>query len=598
MCRGVLPGTYDVVVECDNAVARPAYPALVIADRSLRGQRWDVQRGGSITGEVVLASGEGVPGLWIAADPQVDPAAPQAQVTGEVRTQSAADGRFELAGLLPGKYQLRAGSDLYPGPERPVEVTLTARGDLSGVRIELPATGELRGRVRDGDGAPVKSARVELRGAATTLTTQTVDDGSFAAARVPAGEYRVVVLDGRQVLTGPGDGEAQGVPVTITVGAVEDLNIVVERRAGKIRGRVVDSDGGPVADAFVESSCEQPAMGGLGGMRLDGFFGNTAAQRLTDLDGRFELDGLAACKYTLLARRRGGGEGTALHVEITSDVEIRIAEAASLAGRVRVVGGDAPQEFSVAITARAIDYRASDSFFRTDGVFRFPEVPAGVYEVLVESLVGAGTGQVSVAEGGRAEVQVELAGRVTVRGRIVDLATGEGVPGMQVLLAARGKQQIFVGGDIQREGQVTDAQGRFEIEKVAAGAASMTVMPRGMVDNGYRLFGRGVEVPASAGAVVELGSVKVARSRIAENERAGELGLTLGEGGVVTAALGPAAQAGVQVGDVVVAVDGHAMVGEDAYLFHELMRVKPGTVLRLTLARGETVALTVGPSRG
>ncbi|MFY0542107.1 PDZ domain-containing protein [Nannocystis pusilla] len=54
---------------------------------------------------------------------------------------------------------------------------------------------------------------------------------------------------------------------------------------------------------------------------------------------------------------------------------------------------------------------------------------------------------------------------------------------------------------------------------------------------------------------------------------------------------GPAAHAGLRVGDAIVAVDGHDVTGDHVHRFAALTRVPVGTELRLELARGGSVTL-------
>lgn len=80
---------------------------------------------------------------------------------------------------------------------------------------------------------------------------------------------------------------------------------------------------------------------------------------------------------------------------------------------------------------------------------------------------------------------------------------------------------------------------------------------------------------------------------------AGDPGFTTGAGLVVTSvrADGPAAQAGLQVGDVIVSLEGHTVTGDRMSLFHSLVHAPAGTRLQLGLARGVTLALTLAAPR-
>jgi S1-C subfamily serine protease len=151
---------------------------------------------------------------------------------------------------------------------------------------------------------------------------------------------------------------------------------------------------------------------------------------------------------------------------------------------------------------------------------------------------------------------------------------------------------------------LTGADGRFSIDaptgRLAVGAFSM-----GLDRGGYGFARRIVTV---TGGTVDIGDLRVPRDRVKKGEATGDLGFVLKQQGpdvdpeaarLIVAIVrpgGPAAAAGLRVGDVIVAIDGHDLRA-DPFLFMSLARVPPGTVLSLGLARGPTIALTTGPPR-
>ncbi len=85
----------------------------------------------------------------------------------------------------------------------------------------------------------------------------TNDDGRFVFEHLRTGTHRVTVqIDWLDSMRAPGtnDDDVQGELVAIAEGQTAEVELVVERRSGIIRGRVLDGDGGPVRDAFVDAT--------------------------------------------------------------------------------------------------------------------------------------------------------------------------------------------------------------------------------------------------------------------------------------------------------------------------------------------------------
>lgn len=99
-------------------------------------------------------------------------------------------------------------------------------------------------------------------------------------------------------------------------------------------------------------------------------------------------------------------------------------------------------------------------------------------------------------------------------------------------------------------------------------------------------------------------SIRLAPRRLKTGEASGDLGYTVKspEPGIdppqarqivaVVRPGGPAAAAGLQVGDEVLMVDGHDVIGGNGPLHQMLRGVPEGATLRLGLARGVTIEIT------
>jgi hypothetical protein len=609
--KAVLPGTYKVMPGCQNAVTRKDYPAVEVAEEDVHGLEWEVDPGLAIRGVVVDPKGE--PAEEINVNAQMKGGDPRGQRPG-AWSFTEKDGTFELTGLLPGTYDLdvRVWEEDYVAPIEPTTVTLEAGQDLEGVRIELDASGSITGNVEDEQGEPLANVQVRARGLERGWGngTKTADDGTFEIKAVRPGEYRVTASQGwRHQLRAPGKGDddVQGELVRVASGDTTEVTLVLERKDGVIRGQVVDEDGGPVPDAFLAAERESESAAASGDRaRMSVRWGWDRKPVLSDQDGRFEIEDLAPGKYTVHANRKGGGEGIVEHVEVGADVTVRIEPTAKLAGTVKVKGGAALDRFTVMVRERKKAVYRRDQCFKTGGKWSVDGLPAGTYEVHAEAPEGTGEKKgIELAENEqRTDIVIELGGKGTIRGSVVDLETGEPVPGRQVQASSLsgGIRGFSIGDD--GGSRVTDAQGRYEVEHVPAGKIRIMVLPQSFdFDDEYGVAW-GVVAEAKAGEVTEIPPIKMVKRRTDRQGRGGDLGFKIREGDAekefheipLEVAFirpgGPAAETDLKVGDIITAVDGHDVSGKNHYLYYGLTRVPEGTTLSFTLKRGATVEIT------
>lgn len=607
--RGLSPGEYQVDVRCEGLVSEERYDRVVVADKSLAGLTWRVARGQSIRGVVVDSGGRPVARVNISAQAKADPSRPRAQKTNTWGDETDSSGRFELAGLLPGAYSVEVSSWGEPRatPPKPLDVTLTKGRDVDGLRIELPATGEVHGVVVDAKGRGVAKVDVSLNNGVDYQGVSAADDGTFRFAHVAAGEYRVTARRGWfATMRAPGtsDDDVQGEKVSLRAGQTAKVRLVVDMSSGALRGVVRDSGGGIVADAFVEAARESDsaaeAAGGAARTARWGSFIDTP--HLTDAEGRFEIADLPGGKYTVRAHRKGGGEATREHVELGEDIELTIAETARLSGAVSLRGGGAPEEFRISIHDEATGFHRRDNFFRTGGAWSLPEVPAGKYKL--NATAGPGTAEIEVSVRAGVDLsglRIELAPKITVRGKVVDLE-GAPLPGIRVSASGSG---TWTSGDEQKL-NVSDEQGHFELPNVPTGRVTLNASPQSWGDSEFGWTSVPLQLDG-ASETVEIPPIRMARRRVKDGEASGDLGYTLKEEvpgedpsarRLIVAVVrpgSPAAAAGLLVGDEIVSVDGVDVRGPNAYLHWTLTRTKEGTALNLGLARGASVKLVVGP---
>ncbi|PRQ09893.1 carboxypeptidase regulatory-like domain-containing protein [Enhygromyxa salina] len=612
--RGVLPGVYQVELRCDGYIAEDSYPPVEVVDASVTGLRWSVSEGLAIRGEVVDAAGSPVASVNVDADMLLTGDDPHARTTNNFgRTDDR--GQFELSGLLPGRYEVSvAARGGRPGPEQPTTVELLAGADVNDLRVVLPATGQLRGRLIDTRGQGVAGIWISAVpvGSERGQSAQTDEAGAFSFDTLLPGPTRVG-QNPRSNLRTPGttDDDPQGQVVEIPVDETAEVELVVEAQVGVIRGRVVDEHGGPVADAFVDAERMTERAGANARAARQALRWSWGRKpMLTDPDGRFELDSLPEGVFLVSAHRKGGGEATLEQVALGTDIELVIATTGELGGAVVNPSGPPPERFRVVATDNAQGVVIGDGFFRTDGAWTLRELPPGSYSISASSTAGTAKLELTLGEGEqRVDLVLELENRVTIRGRIIDLDTREGIAGFEVNASGSGGGRRLGPGDFPGEvTNVTDADGRFELPGVASGRNRVFARLRtGGSDKPYD-FAFGVREIQPTPAVQDIGEIEAIARRVERGKRPGELGYSIVEPDRAAApedikievALvrpgGPAAAAGLEVGAVIESVDGHVIEG-DTNRYRMLSEVPAGTTITLGLAGGETVKITAAAAQ-
>ena len=329
-----------------------------------------------------------------------------------VSTRSGADGRFRLT----------------PRKNTPQTVRVEASGLAAQVRksvspgasltFDLARGGTIEGVVRDGDdGRPVPGARVEARGSnaiglpddpdAGRIVTQTDAEGRFKLDGIGAGMHTVAVRS-RQA------GHASR--SNVRAGARVELLVFP---AATVSGTVTGPDGKPIPRALV-SVAGRP-------------FGRNSASYAADDLGRYEIAGIEAGLYDVLARAPGLAPAVAPEVVLDERSEARVdlvlRPGARVVGRL-VDANERPVAGRVEVgelNGRARPYALADSLRAeagADGRFAIAEVPQGEHALgvnapgqapeRVELAVRAGDKVVDVGDV-RLEVGIAIRGHVRTK---------------------------------------------------------------------------------------------------------------------------------------------------------------------------------------
>jgi RNA polymerase sigma-70 factor (ECF subfamily) len=581
--------TYQPRIACMSAAAREDYAPVVVSGIEEQSVTWLVDDGATVRGRVI--DHDGRPLARAAVD--VLGTAPATSLF--VRQgQTDAHGAYEIRGLAHGPYHATArGEGLVSSDSSPFE--LGASGATVDLHLHAPA--RLTGRVVDRERHPVENATVDVhREQGGRVSWQS--GGTNSDSR---GEFALTLDPGPFMISAAIDtAKGETTPIHLDGGAEKSVELVVDSRRGQVRGRVLEADGTPVADAVVVA---RAGTDEVSRRVLDTLRENAELVRgrlaLTDDEGRFRIE-LGAGPHVLLARRRGGGEAWKTNVEIGHDVKLVVAEESTLAGTVTTPSGSAPERIVVRVVAAELGLRREETFLLGRGRFRFEGMPPGTYVITARAAQGQGRAEVELGEADvRDNLTIALVPGPERAGRLVDLETGEPIEGVYVgagssddaLMDVAQRVQLLM--DLGDSKSRSDRDGRFQTAEVVGDRVRLVVLPG---DYETSVYGVAViELPAS-GSLPELPLPKL---RVAKGSDIGTLGLelTARTDGFCTATprveavSGPALAAGVKIGDAVTAIDGHDVEDWRCHLAKTLLTVTPGTTVRITLARGETVAL-------
>jgi protocatechuate 3,4-dioxygenase beta subunit len=414
---------------------------------------------GTVTGRAIDDAGRGVQHV----DVHLIPA--NGDTTSYGYGFTGADGTYTATGVKPGTYRAEFaphdGHVLTYAPDAPSArtaevVTVRAGATTTGVDATLPLGGSIAGRVTDQAGTPLEGIGVDadLDGFAGADTgargTSTADDGTYVVAGLRPGSYIVgfsgdlgnrhlgEYYPGRPV----GDGVTR---VTVTAGQTTTGIDAALRSAATLRGRVLGSDGRPLAKALVLADAEpgwgfpeQVATGDDGTFSLGGVAPGPTTVRVTAPTGSADVrQYLGGSESVLGARVLDVGDGASVDV---GDVALRAGR--FIRGRVTDAAGRGVPSVRVSAARPGRSFlRLRDVSTAADGSYALGGLAPGRYVVAFQPSSGNLMAQYSGASatigdaaavdvqpgGDTTGVDAQLAPGATLTGRVTDRADGAGL---------------------------------------------------------------------------------------------------------------------------------------------------------------------------
>ena len=529
----------------------------------------EVEKLGTIRGRVTRL-GNPVAGARISGVPTV--------WSGDARFWSDASGRFEIRGVMPGTHDIGAQHDELGAFTEGTSITITA-GEERVVDLELDLAATISGVVVDQHNRPVPNVFVRWTHEKTGDLGKSITDarGRFRCASMTGGgKYRAAVY--ATVAEQGAFPTVDGKPYPVLELAngrstIEGVELAIELQRLTVAGRVVDSNGNPIADAQVRAL----AMQGDQAPVFQGW--QKLPMTFTADDGSFTLSGLTSGRYAIAARSTDGGEATATNVAAgSSGVTVTIVQPGSIEGSL----AEFPAQPHIAAT------RVDDPSGRYAGIvdrstFRIAGVRPGRYVVTAQTTFEGDARIVEVRPNETIKVAMTARGRATIEATVLDFRTRAPIAGAMchAEVASDGIHN-FADWD-WRVAPRSDARGRVTLDPAPAGTVTVSCM---MPSNRLSIPAADITVKPGARGIVQLLSVELLASWPSTIGIELDYRVTAPRIARVTPN-SPAATAGLVVGDLVTAVDAASVAGLNGNgVLHLIYSHATGSELTLTVTRG------------
>ncbi|HEX6885547.1 MAG TPA: carboxypeptidase regulatory-like domain-containing protein [Planctomycetota bacterium] len=440
--------------------------------------------GGSVSGRVVDEQGVPIEGAEVEALGREFFGNP----TADLREQkSAADGRFELTGLTPGKVWLHVEheghQELLSTPFELADGERRNHGD-----VVLSEGLVVAGTVTFPGGAPAASTRVTVEpDLSENLAGSPVDPRAFIGASNDAaadatGAFRITGLGkgpwivAARLEVPPGDGARAagrwGTSQALVRPSITDLRLALEPPV-TVAGRVLDGQGRPVAAFTVH--------GERAGSQWYMPPSEKKEQAFESADGRFVLPDLRAGSWSFRAEAAGYARSAKVARELPSDEELALVllRPVVVAGTVvdptgtPVAGAEVTKELEGIEAIQAMQGRSDWPVAQSDGegAFRLEGIPPGAGSLVArkDGFAPSAAVALELAEGEeKLDLVLTLRRGGTITGQVYG-ADGKPATGSMVILQMPTLEQ--------RRFTNTDGSGAFEEHGLKPGTWQVQAFP-------------------------------------------------------------------------------------------------------------------------
>ncbi len=309
---------------------------------------------------------------------------------------------------------------------------------------------------------------------------------------------------------------------------------------------------------------------------------------LTGADGKFTISKLSDAQYLVVAEGPRGASRAEKKAKPGDVVTIQLAALGTLTGHVTSAGAPV---VGYSITCRGPAGSADRSSAAADGAYSLEHLAPGAYSCHVEADAGTTDGKIAVPAG-PATLDLALTPWSTLTGQIVNMFDHTALAHVNVVASpSNANDGAFMIDAIAGTTPKSDASGRFVINKVSVGKGVVMVLD----NTGFKPLATKDYVVAN-GQRLDLGAIEIVPPRTGD---AGTFGMSTEAGKDVLTITqvkegGPAATAGLVVGDVITSLAGQPIKDKlalvETYLSSGSIGV--GVTVQLGLARGTTVAVT------